>query len=371
MENITRSIIDFCRLLRENGFPVGIKETLDSLSALNIVKVTDRAAFKSALRSILSTSKEEFEIFDSLFEQYWQNLTLPFEGSSLLPENLIPTIKTPEGRFHQPISDTNMEVDSEVQATSGASAVERLKQTDFSQVPVTDLPMLEQIAFQLWKKMSVRMMRRWRSFGKNGPIDLRRTIRDSISHGGEPMNLLRKGRKKQKMRLVVLLDVSGSMDLYSTFLLRFVYVLSKYFKRVDSFLFSTRLISVSRSLRKDDLSAVFRELSENVQEWSGGTRIGESLQDFNLRFSQKLLTKKTVVIVLSDGWDTGAPELLSDQLAAIKRRIRKLIWLNPLLGISGYEPITRGMMVAQPYADVFAPAHNLKSLLDLEQHWNF
>jgi uncharacterized protein with von Willebrand factor type A (vWA) domain len=159
MENITGTIVDFFRLLRDNGFTVGVKETLDSLSALNIVKITDRASLKSALRSIVSTSKEEFELFDSLFEQFWQNLLLSFPHS--VTQNVIPSITTPEGRFHQPIPDTQTEDQSQT-ITSGASTVERLKKTDFSKISATDcISALEEnecandqkVAF-IWKKWS-------------------------------------------------------------------------------------------------------------------------------------------------------------------------------------------------------------------------
>jgi len=366
---ITKSVVEFCQFLRANGFSIGIKETIDSLSATNIVTITDRDAFKSALRSLLSTSREEFELFDPLFERYWHAVT-PRESQTGPRANAIASVKLPEGNITRGLSEAKTEAQIEERITSGASAVERLKRTDFSQIPLSDLPLLEQIALQLWRKMSMRLMRRWRIYGTTGRLDLRRTIRHSINHGGEPLDLVRKGRKKKKMRLVTLLDVSGSMDLYSAFLLRFLYALNRYFKRVDSFLFSTRLIPISRTLRKDQLSAVLGDLTKTVEEWSGGTRIGDCLQEFNLKFASKALTKNTVVIILSDGWDTGTPQLLSDQLAKIKRRARKLIWLNPLLGVSGYEPITRGMSTARPYADVFAPAHNLDSLLALEKHWS-
>jgi uncharacterized protein with von Willebrand factor type A (vWA) domain len=279
-------------------------------------------------------------------------------------------LQSPEGRFTRAISEVKAEAEDEERTTTGASAAERLKRTDFSQIPVSDLPFLEQIALQLWKRMSMRLVRRWRIYGESGPVDLRRTIRHSINHGGEPVDLIRKGKKKRKMRLVMLLDVSGSMDLYSAFLLRFVYALNLYFKRVDSFLFSTRLVPVSQMMRKDKLISVMNELSENVQEWSGGTRIGESLNEFNTKFAPKLLNKNTIVVILSDGWDTGAPELLGDQLAKMKHRARKIIWLNPLLGLPGYEPLTQGIVAAKPFTEIFIPAHNLESLLQLEKYWS-
>ena len=366
---ITDAVVRFCQFLRDNGFSVGIKETIDCLSAADLVTITDRDAFKSALRSILATSKEEFELFDVLFEHFWQSVNLQ-DAQRMQKSKLVSRMKSPEGSFTRSISEVKAESELEERTTTGASPAERLKHTDFSQIPLSDLPFLEQIALQLWKRMSMRLVRRWRIYGKKGPVDLRRTIRHSINHGGEPVELIRKGRKKRKMRLVMLLDVSGSMDLYSAFLLRFLYALNLYFKRVDSFLFSTRLIPVSQTLRKDDLSFVLKELSHNVEEWSGGTRIGESLQEFNSKFAPKLLNKNTIVVILSDGWDTGAPTLLADQLAKMKHRAKKIIWLNPLLGISGYEPLTQGMAAAKPFADALIPAHNLESLLQLERYWS-
>jgi uncharacterized protein with von Willebrand factor type A (vWA) domain len=160
------------------------------------------------------------------------------------------------------------------------------------------------------------------------------------------------------------------MELYSAFLLRFLYALSKHFKKMDSFLFSTRLIPVSTALRKSHLSKVLQDISENVPEWSGGTRIGECLHQFNEEYGSKLLTRYTVVMILSDGWDTGKPEFLAQELSKIKRKVEKLIWLNPLLGLAGYEPLQRGMSEALLHTDIFAPAHNLESLLKLETYWS-
>ena len=274
-----------------------------------------------------------------------------------------------EGKFSRSTSEEKVESEMESRETTGASAQERLRKMDFSKIPAADLPFLDEIALRLWKQMSLRMVRRWRSYGQEGQVDLRNTIRHSISHGGEPFETRFKRRKRKKVRLVTLLDVSGSMDLYSTFLLRFLYALHKYFKRADSFLFSTRLTHVSSALRKDHLTAVLQAVSENVEDWSGGTRIGECLRDFNRRYAKRILTPNSLMIILSDGWDTGTPEMLAEELRAIKRRVRKLIWLNPLLGLTDYKPLTRGMAAALPYADVFAPAHSLQSLLDLEKHF--
>jgi uncharacterized protein with von Willebrand factor type A (vWA) domain len=196
---------------------------------------------------------------------------------------------------------------------------------------------------------------------------LRRTIRRSISRGGDPIDLSFRGRKLQQQRLVLLLDVSGSMNPYSLFLVRFAYVLQKYFRRVDTFLFSTQLTNITSALRTRQLQDALHALSQEAAGWAGGTKIGESLHKF-LMDQSRLLSRNTLFVVLSDGWDTGEPAALAAEISAIKRRVRRLIWLNPLLGMEGYQPVTRGMSAALPYIDVFAPAHNLASLLELEKH---
>jgi uncharacterized protein with von Willebrand factor type A (vWA) domain len=364
---ITENLIGFCRFLRANGFSIGIKESADAVEAMRVVNITDRSAVKFALCAILCSSKEEVESFDRLFEQYW-NPVIPVETKAQPRVRAVLKAAGPQGILSRSMPREAEEVSMEVKQTTGASAVERIRTTDFSMLSASDLQALEQIAFRLWKQMSVRLIRRWKQEGQRGKIDLRRTIRQSIGRGGEPLDLRYRDRKKKRIKLVTLLDVSGSMDLYSMFFLRFLYALHKYFKRVDSFLFSTRLTHVTRSLQSNDLSAVMSALSQNVEDWSGGTRIGDCLRDFNHRYAPKILTRSSLVIILSDGWDTGSAEALAEELRAIKRRAGKLIWLNPLLGSPDYQPVTRGMAAALPFADVFAPAHNLESLLELEKH---
>ena len=260
------------------------------------------------------------------------------------------------------------EGEGELNAFSGASAVERLKRIDFSQMPQADLAELERISLRLLRKMSYRVARRFRARKCRESIDLRRTIRRSISRGGEFIDLRYKGPKKERAKLVILLDVSDSMNPYSFFLLKLAYVLGKYSREVESFIFSTILVEVSDLLRSRRMSDALRMLSQATPAWSGGTRIGGSLQQFNKDYASASLSRSTVFIVLSDGWDTGAPEELAAELRKIKRRISKLIWLNPLLGLEEYEPVTRGISAALPFIDVFAPAHNLQSLLALEKH---
>jgi uncharacterized protein with von Willebrand factor type A (vWA) domain len=260
------------------------------------------------------------------------------------------------------------EGEGEQNVFSGASALERLKKVDFSQMPKTDLAELERISLRLLRKMSYRVARRFRVRKCRDSIDLRRTIRRSICRGGEFIDLRYKGPKKERAKLVILLDVSDSMNLYSFFLLKFAYVIGKYSREAKSFIFSTILVEVSDLLRSRRMSDALRTLSEMTAAWSGGTRIGGALQEFNKHHASNSLSRTTAFIVLSDGWDTGAPEELAAELKKIKRRVTKLIWLNPLLGLEDYKPITRGISAAMPFIDVFAPAHNLQSLLALEEH---
>jgi uncharacterized protein with von Willebrand factor type A (vWA) domain len=203
---------------------------------------------------------------------------------------------------------------------------------------------------------------------QRGQVDLRRTIRRNITRGGELIDLRYKARKTEQDRLVVLLDISGSMNPYSLFFLRFAYALQRHFKRVDTFLFSTQVTDITPALRGRSLQQSLQSLSEQATGWSGGTKIGDSLGEFARHYGARALSRDTVFIVLSDGWETGRPQVLAERLRLIKRRVRTVIWLNPLLGLREYQPVTQGMSAALPYIDVFAPAHNLESLLALEKH---
>ena len=225
--------------------------------------------------------------------------------------------------------------------------------------------MLQSHVHQPWRS---RLSRRFTLLGHAERIDLRRSIRRSIASGGELIVLSHKARRPAKSRLVILLDVSGSMNFYSMFLVRFAYALQACFQRVDTFLFSTNVVKISDLLRNRSLPDALRRLAQRAAGWSGGTKIGESLDEFNRTYGPRLLSRDTVFIVLSDGWETGDPQLLADQMRSAKRRVRKILWLNPLLGLRDYQPLTRGMVAALPYVDVFAPANNLESLLALEKY---
>jgi uncharacterized protein with von Willebrand factor type A (vWA) domain len=243
-----------------------------------------------------------------------------------------------------------------------ASEAEGLVNQDFSTFSADQLDELLRVTVQIARRLARRMSRRRRPVRRRGRVDLRRTLRANLTRA-EIIELRYRQRKRRKVKLVLLCDVSGSMDLYSRFLLQFLFALQHVFSRVETFTFSVHLTRVTEYLKARSYREVLKRL-QDVRDWSGGTRIGESLAEFNRQWSY-LVDRRTIVILLSDGWDTGDPDVLATELLRIKRRAGRVIWLNPLLGNPSYEPLTRGMAAALPLVDHFAAAHNLAALREL------
>ncbi len=364
--SLTRSILAFAQFARGHGLNVGVQEALDALEAARYGMLNDPTTFRYALKSLFCCRQEDSDLFDRIFHQFW-NLKEPLQRSTrkIVNQSVVmrnqPASLVMMGRGKQ-----SVEEEEEGKNVSGANAVERLRQTDFSKVAEVEKDLLEEIAEQLLREMSLRLRRRLRLSRTRGRVDLRRTIRRSISNGGEPLDLIRRDRRPRKQRLVVLLDVSGSMDKYSFFLLRFVYTLQEHFRQVEAFTFSTALRRITDYLQAHGLPATLELLSQKEDSWSSGTKIGECLRTFNERYAKRVLAGDSLVIVLSDGLDTGPPDELAAELEKISLRTRRLVWLNPLKGMQGYEPTAGGMSAALPLVDTFSAAHNLNSLLELE-----
>ena len=367
---LERAVVRFCRSARANGLGSG-RTTLDCLQALRIVQNAGVAVIEDALRSVLCSSKQDWDLFAKLFALLWEGPapTRPspkksgrnrFSSDGLGQEQSVLKLFTDSDSL-------NLDRHPE-KAISGASLAERLTKTDFAQIPHADLAELERLSLRLLRRMSYRISRQLRFTDQRGVVDLRRTIRRNLLHGGDLIELRHKKKRRQRVKLVLLLDVSDSMNPYSLFLLKFAYALKQCAREVSAFIFSTRLIDIGGVLGAKSWPDAMEKLSEMTTGWYGGTKIGRSLQSFNERFGAKLLSKDSAIIILSDGWDTETPDALVNELRKIKNKSKQLIWLNPLLGLPGYEPMTRGMSAALPYIDVFAPAHNLESLLQLERH---
>jgi uncharacterized protein with von Willebrand factor type A (vWA) domain len=347
-----------------------MQQTFAALEAANLIRVADRQRFLFVLRAALCSSHEEWLEFDRLFEEFWnQENERSDYPDSRSRRTLAGSARAQHLNLLVGIKDEYVSSPrSEGKLVGGASAEQRLKKADFAGASQKEMAALEKLSIRLLRQMSNRLSRRMKIEANRDRVDLRRSIRRNITRGGDPMVLAYKGRKPQKKRLVIFLDISGSMNLYSLFLLRFAYALQKHFKKVNTFLFSTGVVEISDLLRARKLSDALTGVSQRAWEWSGGTRIGGSLREFNRGAGRRVLSSNTFFIILSDGWDTGAPEVLAAELCKTRSRVQKLLWLNPLLGLKDYQPITRGMSAALPHVDVFAPAHNLESLLALEKY---
>jgi uncharacterized protein with von Willebrand factor type A (vWA) domain len=376
--DLTRAMLAFGGMLRASGLPVTTSAVMDAVRALESVDLMDRGEVYLTLRTVLMSRIEEQPAFDRCFEAFWKFHA--DEGQGL--DGLVAAVQ-PVGQEDAPepgATETAREkqaqlalddweqgeaADDEPLEVPGLSDREALMEQDFSTFPAEHLDEVARLTVQIAKRLARRVSRRRRPTRRGGAIDLRRSMRANLMKG-EIIELRRRARRRRKVRLVLLCDVSGSMDLYSRFLLQFLYALQNVFGRVETFTFATRLTRVSDLLRGPSYKGALRRLTE-VRDWSGGTRIGDSIREFNQTWS-RLLDRRTIVLLLSDGWDTGEPDLLAQEMLTLKRRAARVIWLNPLLGNPSYEPLTRGMAAALPLVDHFAAAHNLASLRELAGH---
>ncbi len=365
---LEHQLMSFSTFLRQHGFTHGIQETLDLIRSVEILERPTELNIRVAGKSILCSNSEDHRRFNPLFDDYWKGDSKRFKSNLSISKRF----KEKQG-INSLIwmGKTSTAEDSENEPgrqVSGANQQERLRKTDFSKLSELESQQLEVLAKRLYREMDHRLSRRWRGSYGSGKLDLRRTIRQNISSGDNWGVLRFKRRKPRKPRLVVFLDVSGSMDTYSFYLLKFIYELQTSFQQVETFLFSTRLHYISDLVRKGQLPVVLDKLKFRAEGWSSGTTMGSCLRVFNRDYAKFILSRKSVVLVLSDGLDTGDTEILSNELKQISRRTRKIIWLNPLMGMKGYQPLAKGMRTAMPILDIFAPAHNLQSLLELEKH---
>ena len=359
-----RSIVGFVSFCRMQGFLIGTQQVKEAIQILE-VGYLDKKMMKNCLRSICCKNKNEFDLFPRVFDIFWHQKPL---------EKKRDKIKHQHKPRHIPASliwlggeGKSSSEGEDAKEVTGASTLENLKKTDFSAVREIDEEALNKLAFQLWRQMSMRLIRRKKK-SKRGEVDLRKSLRRSISQGGWPARLAFRSRKQEKRKLLLLLDVSGSMDKYSFYLLKFIYVLTKYFKFIETFAFSTQLYHLTEILKKRDLTDILDDISKDIDAFSSGTKIAVCLRHFVDNYSMRVLSKKCVVVILSDGLETGNVHKLTKVIQQIKRKSKMLIWLNPLKGMKGYQPIQRGMAGILPFIDIFASAHNLNSLLDLEKH---
>lgn len=372
-------VVDLTRFLRERGLPTTPASSIDAVQALGVVDAGDRGEVHVTLRSLFVTRQQDLGLFDELFDAWWQQYETAHGSSTVSTRRENPPVIAPWDEPQRAAASTALtrwassipEADEgETIPMAAPSRRDSSGTKDFRLYTADDLPALEQLAARIVRRLRMRRSRRWRTARRGGRLDPRRIVRLALATGGDPIRLARRERTLRRTKVVVLCDVSGSMDLYTRFLLQVLYALQHAFARVETFAFSTRVVRITDALSRGSYRDALDTLATREGGWSGGTKIGESIEAVRTTWP-RLFDRRTAVIVLSDGWDTGDPSVLGDALRELRRRVGRVIWLNPLLGSPSYEPLTRGMQAALPHLDVFAPAHDISSLEQLASHLSF
>jgi len=361
----------FARLLHDAGLEAGPGRLTNAARALSFVSLSRPEEFRSALRTVFVSRKDDIPVFEAAFDIFWAPPD-PRVVAGAIPGRSRTLPLAPEKArawmdllgLNRSAMDREEDDESGVPpSSSGYSAEELLRLKDFEDLSWAETEQVKKLLQQAPWRVAERRTRRLRG-SRSGAIDLRRTARSAIHSSGELIRLLHRKPRLRRRPLVLLCDVSGSMEKYSRLLLIFAHAIARR-EDVETFVFSTRLTRISRLLRQRDIDRALHGVGHSVHDFSGGTRIGGALAEFNRRWARRVLGHGAIVVIISDGWDRGDPELLETELSRLRRSAHRLIWLNPLLGSEGYEPLTRGMAAALPHVDDFLAAHSVKALDDL------
>ena len=366
---VVERVTGFMRLARHNDFSAGVAETLDAQRLVAACGPAEHQQIRWGLRALVCGDHSQWERFDDLFDSYWlpANATALQGGTGAAGSQ--PQQREEGAGTSAATTDSGDGVADDASpggAQEGASAQELLQRADFSALAdAGQQQAVEQQVERLARRLRKRLVRLQVLQRRGRSLAMRPTIRQSLRYGGTPLVLRYRRRRSQLPRVVLITDVSRSMSLYSYFFLRFARGVLRVFGSADAFAVHSRLVPISEALRQPDSTRLAESLALISLGWSGGTRLGESLATFNRDYA-RLLNRRSLVIVISDGLDTGDPAELGRELAQLKARARRLVWLNPLLGRAGYQPLAGSMQAALPHIDLFAPAHNLESLAALE-----
>ncbi len=376
MSHLLDNLLIFGRLLRRAGIEVHRGRLLDVVNALGHVNLGDRDEVYHACRALLVHRHEQIALFDVAFASFWREhdggeaRRAPPSGES--PASVV---VVEEGLARDDVSEAlgGDGPDDDAPALPGGlktwSDIGGLADKDFAAFTSAETAAVAAILSRLVWNPGERRTRRWIR-GRGSRIDLRRTIADSVRTGGDVVELRRRAPRVRRRALVLLCDVSGSMERYSRMLLLFAHALTTRRHRVEAFLFATQLTRITRQLRASRAEVALAAVSRSVPDWSGGTRIGAAVREFHQRWGRRVLSGGPVVLLISDGWDRGDPGELRDQIARLQRSCHRLVWLNPLIGTADYAPLTRGLEAALPFVDDFLPVRTLNNLADLAIHLN-
>ena len=369
-----RDIVDrlarFAGRLRERGVGVSVSDEIDGAAALLLVDLGDPDEVRYALRTALKVRRSDWDTFDELFQDFWaaedplarapaQPAKPPDSPSRPRSDR---SGRPPQWRWIQAIAPPSDEREASGGDLPGYSSDVLLRRKPFDDWCADDLPAMERLLARAARRLRCRPSRRLVPVRGRGRVDLRRSFRRAVGTGGDFLSLARRDRAVEKPDVVLLCDTSGSMDPHTRFLLTFALSLKRVVRRCEVFAFNTSLTRLTPWLTPEKIGPTLDRLAAGVPDWSGGTRIGASLDEFVTRYLDTLVSAKTVVVVLSDGLDSDSPAVLARAMRAIREKARKVIWLNPLLADPRYRPEARGMKTALPFVEHFVPAHNLESL---------
>ena len=364
-------VVGFTRLLHRAGVEVNSGNLIDLCQSFRFIDVSDRRDFYAAARATLVCRFDDLDTFDKVFQAYWhapaqqEDVELTDELAEDESELDVPEeFGDPVEMLSEAEEEEEAEGEGEAEAT-GYSPEEGLMHKDLAAMSDREIELARRVIAQIVDIIANRRSRRRVPEKLGREVDFRRTWRKNAVYGRDGVELAMRRRRIRKTKLMLLCDVSGSMDCYSQFLIQFIYALKREIRDVEVGVFSTRMTAISRLLKTKGVEESLREVSATVHDWAGGTDIGGCLREFNDKYARDMLRSRTVMIIVSDGWDRGDAELMRMEMARLRRRTHKLLWLNPLLGSPGYQPLCLGMKTALPYLDHFMPAHNLESLVEL------
>ncbi len=379
----TSRLLDFNHHMFGHGFNTSFDQATQSLEGLQHIDLSKIQEWKNALKSIYCYNFDTFEKFDELFDSFWTNegrkkTTVQRQNNnknnktintrSILAPPEQGTLDNDSTNKSMTNNENNMEVSSNAVSKITASFIENKKKTDLKELIDTDLQKrIHSAVLKIAKSIKHKRSRRLLADRKGAKLDLRKIVSKSLAYEGCPIKLYKKSKPKKPMRIVSILDISGSMKVYSQIFLTFVKGLVGVDQSADVFLFHTRLMRVTEYLKENDTLNAVNRISLLTEGFSGGTKIGKSLKEFNNIYSKNNVNGRTVVIIISDGYDTGNPKIVSQELEKLKKRNCKIIWLNPLLGWENYEPVASSMKEASPYLDLFAPCSTIEDLENLEK----
>jgi hypothetical protein len=369
------NVLHFVRLLRAAGLPVGPAKVIDALAAVEAVGVSQRTDFREALAAVLVSRREHLAIFEQAFDVFWRNPRLlekmmaellpKVQGLATDPRDELPARLAQALLPPPPAPSDSAPQETDLDAAFTFSAHEVLQTKDFATMSRDELATVRAIMRRLELPLPERRVRRTQPAARGHRVDLRASLRRSIGAAGTLAPLRFRERRRRPPPLVVLCDISGSMDRYARMLLHFVHALANDRHRVQVLTFGTRLTNITRQLRHRDVDVALARVSDAVEDWAGGTRIGRCLAEFNRRWSRRLLGQNAVVLLISDGLDADAGDGLAFEAERLAKSCARLVWLNPLLRYAGFEARPAGIRALLPHVDDFLPVHNLESLQDL------